>query len=96
MFEDGDIFRTTIPLKEIATKKVGPVGTTEKTANTTEKTADLIIRLMKEQPTLTTNQMAISAGITVDGINYHLRKLREKGAIDRIGGDKGGKWIVLD
>ena len=51
---------------------------------------------MREEPTITTNQMATAAGITVDGINYHLRKLREKGVIDRIGGDKGGKWIVLD
>ena len=97
VFEEGDIFRTTIPLKEIATKKVGPMDTTGKTTEkTTEKTADLIIRLMRKEPTITINQMATAAGITVDGINYHLRKLREKGAIDRVGGDKGGKWVVLD
>ena len=33
VFEEGDIFRTTIPLKEIATKKVGPIDTTEKTTD---------------------------------------------------------------
>ena len=44
VFEEGDIFRTTILLKEIATKKVGPIDTTEKTTeknvNTTEKTTE--------------------------------------------------------
>ena len=35
VFEEDDIFRTTIPLKEIAPKKVGAMDTTGKT---TEKT----------------------------------------------------------
>ena len=32
--------------------------------------------------------------ITEDGVKYHLEKLKSKGTIKRIGGDKGGYWEI--
>jgi ATP-dependent DNA helicase RecG len=33
-------------------------------------------------------------GITVDGVKYNLKILREKGVLLRIGPDRGGQWQV--
>ena len=73
--------------------------TTEKDKNstekTTEKTTEKILLLMKENPKITTAQLADKTGLSVDGINYNIKKLKKANQISRIGGDKGGFWKVL-
>ena len=69
--------------------------TTEKDKNSTEKTAEKILLLMKENPKVTTAQLADKTGLSVDGINYNIKKLKKANQISRIGGDKGGFWKVL-
>ena len=44
--------------------------TTEKDKNSTEKTTEKILLLMKENPKVTTAQLADKTGLSVDGINY--------------------------
>ncbi|MCF0206247.1 MAG: winged helix-turn-helix domain-containing protein, partial [Bacteroidales bacterium] len=34
--------------------------------------------------------------ITIDRVDYYIRKLKKDGAIYRIGGDKGGSWMSSD
>ena len=74
--------------------------TTEKnpitTENATEKTTEKIIRILKERPYATAGQIAEELGLTIDGVDYNIRKLKKNGLIVRIGGDKGGHWEIVE
>ena len=64
------------------------------TEKTTEKTTEKIIRILKERPYATAGQLAEELGLTIDGVDYNIRKLKKQGRIVRIGGDKGGHWEI--
>jgi ATP-dependent DNA helicase RecG len=69
--------------------------TTHKTKEETkEKTTEKIIALIKLNPVITTSELAAKTGLSIDGINWNLRKLKKEGALKRIGPDKGGHWNV--
>ena len=57
-----------------------------------EKTTDKIFRLIIENPYITTAELADQCGIGENSVYKAVRKLREAGRIQRIGGDKDGKW----
>uniref|UniRef100_UPI004029A57A ATP-binding protein n=1 Tax=Candidatus Cryptobacteroides bacterium TaxID=3085639 RepID=UPI004029A57A len=63
-------------------------------AQTTEKTTEKIIRILKERPYATAGQLAEELGLTIDGVDYNIRKLKKQGRIVGIGGDKGGHWEI--
>jgi len=70
--------------------------TTQKTKEETkEKTTEKIIALIKLNPSIKTNELATQTGLSIDGINWNLRKLKKEEALKRIGPDKGGHWEVL-
>ena len=62
---------------------------------TTEKTTQKIIELIKDNQTISIEEMADKCGLTRDGIKYQIRKLKQAGHLRRIGPDKGGHWEVL-
>ena len=64
--------------------------------DTTGKTADLLLIAIRQHPDYTMLQYANELGISESGVDYHLRAFKKKGIIERRGGNKGGKWIVLD
>lgn len=64
------------------------------TENTTQKTTEKIIRILKERPYATAGQLAEELGLTIDGVDYNIRKLKKQDRIVRIGGDKGGHWEI--
>ena len=68
------------------------VAATEKT---TEKTTKKIIRIMRDNPTVTMSELADQCSLTEDGIYFHVKNLRESGAIRREGSKKKGRWIVI-
>lgn len=61
---------------------------------TTQKTTQKIIVLIRENPEISRKKLAEIIGITEDGIKYHLKKMQEKGILERIGPAKGGHWEV--
>lgn len=61
---------------------------------TTENATEKIIRILKERPYTTAGQLAEELGLTVDGVDYNIRKLKKQDRIVRIGGDKGGHWEI--
>lgn len=69
-------------------------GNSQTTENATEKTTEKIIRILKDRPYTTAGQLAEELGLTIDGVDYNIRKLKKQGRIVRIGGDKGGHWEV--
>ena len=40
--------------------------------------------------------MADMLTLSEDGVFYQIKKLKAKGIIVRIGGDKGGHWEIID
>ena len=67
----------------------------ETTQKTREKTREKILALIKENPEITTTELAASVDLTVKGIEWQIKQLKEKGIIRRVGADKGGHWEVL-
>lgn len=65
------------------------------TQKTTLTTTQRLLELMEEDPYITIDQIAASIGITRDGVNYQIKKLKNLGQIERDGGDYGGKWKVI-
>jgi ATP-dependent DNA helicase RecG len=65
------------------------------TEKTTEKTAEKILCFLRENPSLTNKELAEKCGITEDGVYYQTKKMKSKGILRRIGGDKGGRWEIL-
>jgi ATP-dependent DNA helicase RecG len=75
------------PGAEVTGKKPG--------AKTTQKTVQGIIALIRQNPAITRQELAIELGITESGIKYHLKKMQDKGLLRRVGPDKGGHWEVV-
>lgn len=74
--------------------------TTEKTTltttqNTTLTTTQRILELIEKDPEITIEAIAAHIRITRDGVNYQIRKLKNLGQIERIGGDFGGYWKII-
>lgn len=91
IIEEKDEFKVTIPYL-----MAGPAAeTTEKTTGkTTGKTTEKILQLIKENPIITMDEIASACEITQDGAYYHIKKLRDKGILIRIGGRKDGHWEI--
>ena len=67
--------------------------TTETSSNTTETIIDSI----RNNPKITTKEIAAVCGITEDGVSYHIKKLKQMGKIVRVGGSRnGGEWKVVE
>ena len=62
---------------------------------TTQKTTQKILELMKQKPTISTVELAELCGLTRDGVNYNIRKLKAQGVVCRLNGRKGGYWKVM-
>ncbi len=62
---------------------------------TREKTREKILRLVGEQPDMTTADLATILSLTPKGVEWQIRKLKADGTIRRVGPDKGGRWEVL-
>ena len=68
------------------TEKVGRKGG--------QKTKDSILSLIASDPFVTTKEMSKQLEINRSAISKHIKKLKEDHIIERIGPDKGGKWII--
>ena len=53
-----------------------------------------IIKLIKNNPKITRNEMAEKLNITADGVKYNLKKLIDNNFIERVGPDNGGYWNI--
>ena len=65
------------------------------TQKSIQKSTQRIIALMKDNPYITTQEIADQIGIIRRGVAKHIKKLQEKGIIRRVGPDKGGHWEVI-
>ena len=81
-----------------------PTGTTEtttKTISVTTKTPtdtkETILKIISNNPKVTAKKIASVCGLTEDGVAYHIKKLKQRGRLIRIGGSRnGGEWKVVE
>ena len=71
--------------------------TQETTIKTTTKTTtkqEEIIKIIAENPHISAKEMAERLNLTIDGVRYHLTKMRKAGLIRYEGSTKLGKWVI--
>ena len=93
LFEEGDIFRTIIPLKKIATQKVGRGNVPHDVPHDVPQGRDELIEFIKAQVRfnnkITRQAIAEGAGVSVKTIQ---RTLKEIDNLQYVGSGNNGHW----
>lgn len=88
---DFDYYKITFPTTRKTTDKTTSKSTRKTTREDTEK---LVLELLSNNPHLTADEIGHQLGLTEEGIRYHIKNLKKKGLIKRVGGRKKGYWKV--
>ena len=59
------------------------------------KTCGMILALLKDNPDITYDELALKTGKTRETVRVNLRKLESQNLIRRVGSDKSGHWEVF-
>jgi ATP-dependent DNA helicase RecG len=51
--------------------------------------------LLREEPQISTDEIARRMAITAKGVEWHIGRLKKDRLLKRIGADRGGQWEVL-
>ena len=104
IFESENFFRATFyrnprySLKQGAQRKTGQEDFGEirekVREKTRERTREKIVQFLKDNPKATTVEISDFAGISPKGVEWQIKKLKDKGLLKRVGPDKGGHWEV--
>jgi hypothetical protein len=70
------------------------IENTETRVKTREKTREKILEHIRVNPNITNQELADTLELTVKGIEWQIKKLKEDGKLERIGGAKGGHWEI--
>jgi len=71
--------------------------TSRKQAENKQHFEEQIIELIRSNPSISRKNISTKIGIlSSGGVDYHLNKLKKAGHIKRIGGAKGGSWVILE
>ena len=87
IIEEQDVYRIEIPYMSTLQGS---------NSDTTQKSTQKILDLIRVDPYVTTQEMADSIGIIRRTVAKHIKSLQERGVINRIGPDKGGHWEVVE
>ncbi len=109
LFEEGDIFRTIIPLKKIATQKVGRSGVAQDVAHSVAQDvahsvaqdvahdkialAEFIKEKIRENDKITRRAIADEAGVSVKTIE---RAIKEIDNLKYVGKGSNGYWELSE
>lgn len=84
IFDEADIFKTTIPLKQIATLKVGGQNTQKLSIK------EQIVEMIKNDNKVTRKQLAINLNVSTKTIQRAIVEIRE---LEYVGVGKNGCWV---
>jgi len=88
-FSDQQYFTVTLKNKNYIDSNTTPKNVTE--------SEERIITVINNNPHITVKQIADSLGdITLDGVKYNLKRLKDKSIIRRIGSNRNGYWEVIN
>ena len=79
--------------KVMASRNEDRLKTTARKSRVNSK--DEILRLMKDNPSITISELAESLRLTIKGIEYQITKMRKQKIINREGSRKAGIWKIL-
>ena len=71
------------------------IAIAETDKKTDKKTDQKIISIIKSMPDVTLAELANATGLSVAGVRWNIRKLKDANLIRRVGPDKGGRWEVV-
>ena len=96
LFEEGDIFRTIIPLKKIATQKVGGENVSRNVPQDVSRMSpkeirDLIVSMIKKDRRISRKYMAETLGVSEKTITRYIKDIPN---IQYVGKGKNGHWEV--
>lgn len=99
-FVEGDVFRITIPLTEVATATVGPCayvnndGEINGEINLSE-TDQKVLSAIRKNPHIKRQELILSLEIGKSTLDRSLKKLKGVGILRRIGSNKTGYWKCI-
>ena len=100
-FIEGDIFKIIVPLDEGNREEQTTQSVTQTTQLVTQTTQSKendpeknIMELIEQNPFLSQKQMAEKLNLNKNTLKYYIKKMKEKGVIERVGTNRKGKWIV--
>lgn len=50
---------------------------------------------MRQNRKITLPELAAKIGVTLKGVEYHVRILKRNGTLERVGPNKGGHWKIV-
>lgn len=65
-----------------------------KVASNLNATRNRIVEIMRDNSQITISELSKIIGMSNSGIKKNIAKLKEDGAIERVGSDKSGSWKV--
>lgn len=101
-FEEGDVFKLTVPLKERnESERVDDNGTKTGT-NDTKTGTDVheedieakIVELIRENKKITQKEMQEQTGTSLRSIKRYISKLQSDGVIKKVGSSRSGYWEI--
>lgn len=95
--EVAGIFITSFP-RATTEKTTGiPQETTGTTPKTTPKTTpEKLLACLRESPEITKKELSAALGLSLEGVKYHLAKLKKAGQVRYEGSAKAGRWVVVE
>ena len=66
------------------------------TTETTTETIKKLLEIIKVNPNITAKELCVMLCLTIDGVRYHLNKLKKQGKILRVGSNKSGYWQIKE
>lgn len=93
--EDRTFFRITIPCHEMAGNIIADIAKKDGIQKSSQKSSQKVIELIRNNPNITTSEMAEAIGITRRAIAKITNMLQTEGLICRIGSRKEGYWEVI-
>ncbi len=89
IFEEGDIFRTIIPLKKIATQKVGGVNVAQDVVQDNINLVDFIKEQIRKNHKITRKAIANKAGVSIKTIERTIKTIDN---LKYVGHGNNGHW----
>ena len=102
IFEEGNVFKITIPLENVAELQVGPGSSKENNKENSKENSkennkeitDKIIAVLKEKPEVSIKEISKILEISTGSVRHHIEKLKKRNMIVHTGSTKKGKWII--
>jgi predicted HTH transcriptional regulator len=70
--------------------------TLETTSETTQKTSERVLSAIRKNPNILIEELAEMLDLTIDGVNWQIRKLKNLNLLRRTGPNKGGYYEIID